>query len=555
MSHRRRVIIVGASAAGLRCACRLARLEPRTEVLVIEARDIFSYAACGLPYTLAGEIDADDALRRTSWGRIRDAQYFADAKGVAIRSGWRAVDVDPRDARLHVAGPGGEQERLAYDDLVIATGAHARQLPAQPDHPRVRALHVFEDVEPLRRGLVRGELEHVAIIGAGLVGCETSEALRVLWGARVTLIETAATPLPAVLDPEMGAGVARRLEAGGVTLRTGAAVTSIVPGSTGVAVTGDGEDVVADAVIVAIGAEPSVELAVRAGAALGPTGAISVDARCATSVPHVWAVGDCAEVRDAISGQPVYAPLGGLANRHGRTLGEILAGRTASCPAVAGAMAVRVFDANVAAVGWTRARAERHGVRARSAWVTAEDTAHYWPEARLIHLALVYEPGTRRVLGVQGFGAGDVAKRIDVATQLVVRGATLDDIAQVEHAYAPPYAPAVDPLALVAWVALNQEEGIEADAPTTAFDGRQVLDLREPAERQSRPGPAPGAPAVAPGALRGAAAEDARGALLVCAHGARAAEAVRLLQSQGISARYLGGGLSFSADAQPEPHQ
>ena len=554
MSPARRVIVVGASAAGLRCACRLARLEPRTEVTVVEARDIFSYAACGLPYTLAGEIDADDALRRTSWGRIRDAQYFADAKGVTVRSGWRAVEIDPRNARLHVTGPGGGQERLAYDDLVIATGAHARRLPGQPEHPRVRALHVFEDVEPIRRGLVRGEFEHVAVIGAGLVGCETAEALRVLWGARVTMIEAAAAPLPAVLDAELGAGVARRLEGGGVAVRTGAAVASLVPGPTGVAVTDSGGDIVADAVIVAIGAEPTVELAARAGIALGPTGAIRVDTRCATSAPHVWAVGDCAEVRDAISGQPVYAPLGGLANRNGRMLGEILAGRPGACPAVAGAVAVRVFDANVAAAGWTRARAERHGVQARTAWVTAEDKAHYWPEAQLIHLALVYEPGTRRVLGVQGIGAGEVAKRIDVATQLIVRGATLDDVAQIEHAYAPPYAPAVDPLALVAWAALNQEEGIEADPPTTAFEGRQVLDLREPAERQSRPVPAPDARPIAPGALRGAAGEEARGALCVCAHGARAAEAVRLLQNQGISARYLGGGLSFSAEALREPH-
>ena len=556
MSQARQVIVIGASAAGLRCACRLARLEPRTTVTVIEARSVFSYAACGLPYALGGEVETDDALRRTSWGRIRDPQYFAEAKGVVVRAGWRAVDIDAVGARLHVTGPAGERECLAYDDLVLATGAHARRLPGQPDHPRVTALHVFEDVEPIRRGLVRGELEHVAIIGAGLVGCETAEALRVLWGARVTLIEAGATPLPAVLDPELGAGVARRLEGGGVGVRAGAVVTSLVPNPTSVVVTDSGGETVADAVIVAVGAAPDVDLAVRAGVRLGPTGAIAVDPRCATNLPHVWAVGDCAEIRDAISGQAAYAPLGGVANRHGRTLGEILAGRPATCPAVAGAMAVRVFDANVAAVGWTCTRAERHGLRARTAWISAEDKAHYWPEARLIHLALVYEPECRRVLGVQAFGAGEVAKRIDVATQLILRGATLDDFAGIEHAYAPPYAPAVDPLAVAAWVALNQEDGIEADSPTTSFDGRRVLDLREPAERQGRPVPASDVTPVTLSALREATAAVAGGSapLLVCAHGTRAAEAVRVLQRQGISARYLGGGLSFSADSQPEPH-
>jgi NADPH-dependent 2,4-dienoyl-CoA reductase/sulfur reductase-like enzyme/rhodanese-related sulfurtransferase len=556
VSQARQVIVVGASAAGLRCACRLARLEPQTTVTVIEARTIFSYAACGLPYALGGEVEADDALRRTSWGRIRDPQYFQETKGVNVRAGWRAVEIDAAGGRLQVTGPAGERESLAYDDLVLATGAHARRLPGQPAHPRVTALHVFEDVEPIRRGLVRGDLEHVAIIGAGLVGCETAEALRVLWGARVTLIEAGATPLPAVLDAELGAGVARRLEGGGVGVRAGAVVRSLVPNPTSVVVTDSGGETVADAVIVAVGAAPDVDLAVRAGVRLGPTGAMAVDARCATNLPHVWAVGDCAEVRDAISGQAAHAPLGGVANRHGRTLGEILAGRPVTCPAVAGAMAVRVFETNVAAVGWTRTRAERHGVRARTAWISAEDKAHYWPEARLIHLALVYEPGSRRVLGVQALGAGDVAKRIDVATQLILRGATLDDFAAIEHAYAPPYAPAVDPLAVVAWVALNQEEGIEAEVPTAPLDGRHVLDLREPAERQSRPVPASDVTPVAPAVLReqpGAAA-GAADPLLVCAHGARAAEAVRVLQRQGISARYLGGGLSFTADSQLEPH-
>jgi rhodanese-related sulfurtransferase len=306
--------------------------------------------------------------------------------------------------------------------------------------------------------------------------------------------------------------------------------------------------VTADVAIVAVGVAPAIDLASAAGVAIGRTGAISVDERLATSVPGIWAAGDCVEVRHAVTGEPVHLPLGSLANRQGRTLANVLAGRADSFPAVTGAVAVKVFDWNVATAGVTRASARARGIAARSVWVTSHDRAHYWPEAKEIVVHLVYEPFTQRVLGVQIAGAGEAAKRADVAAQLIARRGTLAELAQIEHAYAPAYAPAVEPLAVAAWVAEDCEDGVHAAPPVASLHDRSVLDVRNPDEAAAHPVSAPHVVRVPLGELRRRSTENREGEwLVVCERGARAAEAVRLLQGRGEAAEYLGAGLRFRA--------
>jgi NADPH-dependent 2,4-dienoyl-CoA reductase/sulfur reductase-like enzyme/rhodanese-related sulfurtransferase len=544
----RAVLIVGASAAGLRCACRLKRLRPSWQVSVVEASEVFSYAACGLPYVLGGEIGEAAALRATTYGALRDERFFLEEKGVEVLTGWRATRIDADGGKLTV-GREGHERRLSWDELVLATGARARRLAGQPENPRVRTFHRFEDLEPLKQGLAEGKIGNVAIIGAGLVGCELAEAFRGLWGAEVTLLEAAESVLPGVLDPELAACVAAHLQDQGVTVRCGTPVRRIAPDDVAVEVTAGDETASVDAVVVAVGVEPDVQLALTAGVQLGSTGAIGVDERLATNVPHVWAVGDCVEVRDAATGAWCHRPLGSLANRQGRTLANILAGREDRFPRVAGAVAVKAFDFNVAAVGWTASAAARRGLAARSVWITAEDRAHYWPEAALLHLKLVYEAETLRVLGVQAAGRGDTVKRIDVATQVISAGGSIQDLAHLEHAYAPPYAPAVEPLAVAAWVALNQEDGVEADDPLSELHA--VMDVRQPQERQRRPAPATQVTEAAIGSLRSAKRAPESGLVLVCERGTRAAETARLLLGRGGHAHYLGGGLQWRAAAGP----
>lgn len=546
----KRVVIVGASAAGLRCACRLRRLQPGWSITVVEANEVFSYGACGLPYVLSGDIEELGVLRRTPYGADRDEEYFAAVKGVEVLAPWRAVAIDTAARTLRIEGP-DESRELPWDELVLATGAAPRRLPGQPEHPRVHTFHVWDDVKPLKIGLMRGEIDHVAVIGAGLVGCELAEAFHSLWGADVTLIEAAAHPLPEILDPELGAVVARHLGKNGVRVLCGAPVEEISADGDGVSIRAGGNTVEADAVVVAVGVVPRVELAKAAGVALGASRAIKVDDRLATSVPHLWAAGDCVENRHAATGGPAFVPLGSLANRQGRVLANVLAGRDDAFGPVAGATAVKVFDLNIAAVGCTAARLGSDGLGVRSVWISAEDTAHYWPEAKLILLTLVYDPSSQRVLGVQGVSeGGEVAKRIDIAAQLILRGATVHDVAAVEHAYAPPYAPALDPLAVLAMAAQNQIDGVEAVSPLTDLRTLDVLDVRVQEERAERPLQARNLTEIEAGELRGRVGEvGGRDLLIVCAHGTRSAEVVRWLAAREVGARYLGGGVSWRVQA------
>ncbi len=344
----RKVVIVGASAAGLRCAGRLARLKPDWQITVVEKQDIFSYAACGMPYVLSGDIVEADALRRTGDGVLRDAEYFSDVKGVEVLTEWEAVAADSSAKLLRIRS-GGEEKDLDWDELVLATGASAKRLPNQPDHPRIRSFHEFQDVELLHGGLVKGEIGSVIIIGAGLVGCELAEAFGALWGAEVTLVEAKSAPLPELLDVETGGIVEQAFADNDVRFIKGAPVDRIEADDDGVRVTVEGERLTADLAVVAAGVKPAVQLARDAGLAIGPTGAIAVSDRLATSMAHVWAIGDCVEVRHQVTGEPCFFPLGSLANRQGRTLANILSGRDDSFPPIAGAVAVKVFDCNVAA--------------------------------------------------------------------------------------------------------------------------------------------------------------------------------------------------------------
>jgi NADPH-dependent 2,4-dienoyl-CoA reductase/sulfur reductase-like enzyme/rhodanese-related sulfurtransferase len=546
----RRIVIVGASAAGLRCACRVKRLQPGWSVTVVEANEVFSYGACGMPYVLSGDIEELGALRRTPYGAERDVGYFASVKDVVVLAPWRASVIDT-EARTLTITSGGENRVLGWDELVLATGAGPRSLPGQPEHERVRTFHVWDDVKPLKIGLMRGEIDEVAVIGAGLVGCEVAEAFASLWGADVTLVEAAPNPLPEILDPELGAVVARHLEGQDVRVVTNSAVDRFEPDDDGVTVFAGRHELRVDVAVVAVGVRPRTELAAAAGIALGPTGAIRVDERLATSVPHVWAAGDCAEMRHVVTGGPSYTPLGSLANRQGRILGSLLAGREGSFGAIAGAAAVKVFDLNIASVGCTAHRLGADGMGVRSVWISAEDRAHYWPEAKLVLLEMVYDPATRRVLGVQGAGeAGEVAKRIDVAAQLILRRAAIEDFIDVEHAYAPPYSPALDPLTVLACAAQNELDGIEAESPLIDLSSATVLDVRIDEERQQRPVDAGTLIEIEASELRDRIDEIPKGPLVVaCAHGTRSSEVVRSLVNRGVRARYLGGGMSWRVRA------
>ncbi len=546
----RRIVIVGASAAGLRCAARLKRVRPGWHVIVVEQREIFSDAACGLPYILSGDIDDPDDLRRTSWGSIRDTAYFERVKGLQILTAWRATALDPAAHELTIES-GPVVKTLGWDELILATGARPRTLPGIGPSPLIRTFHTRRDMNELKEMLIRGDIRKVAIAGAGAVGCELAEAFRSLWGVDVTLIEAAGYPLPAVVDSEIGALVTNALRRQGVTILCGSPVRSVTSGASGVRIEAGPHTITADMLVVAIGVEPAAELAAAAGIAIGRSGAIAVDERLATSAHHVWAAGDCIEVRHAVTGETVHLPLGSLANRQGRVLANVLAGIPDRHSPAAGAMAVKIFDLNLAATGCSVAQARRCGLKPKVVWLTCEDRAHYWPETHDIQIEVVFDPASRELLGITACGEGNVARYIDVATQLILQRATLDQLARIEHAYTPSCAPALDPLAVAAFVAQNCDEDVEPVSPLTSFDGYAVLDVREPPERSVHPLTGVDVMAIPFDELRERVAElrNDRSWVVVCERGTRSAEAVRWLAQAGLAGHYLGGGMIWRVAA------
>ena len=272
-----RIVVVGASAAGLKAAARARRLLPEAQVTVLDQAREVSVGACGLPYFVSGDIEDSDALRRTAFGVLRDEDYFARYKAVEVRTEHRVERIDVAEHEVVAVGPDGAAHRIGYDALVLATGARPRRLPeAVGSSARVRTFKTLDDARTLRRGLESGEIGSVGIVGGGFIGCELAEAFGGLWGCEVTLCEAAPHVLPGVLDEEMALLVQAHLRERGVALRLGACVEGLTERGAKVELATGGGTVAVDCVVVAVGVEPSTELARAAGLAIGSAGGIVV---------------------------------------------------------------------------------------------------------------------------------------------------------------------------------------------------------------------------------------------------------------------------------------
>jgi NADPH-dependent 2,4-dienoyl-CoA reductase/sulfur reductase-like enzyme/rhodanese-related sulfurtransferase len=557
-SELQRIIVVGASAAGLKAAARARRLLPDAVITVLDERDFISYGACGLPYYLSGDVEDLDALRKTNYGAVRDPEYFAAAKGLDVRTGCRVERLDPAARRIIVRGSqGAEESVLAYDALVIAAGAGPSSLPGVEPGEAVGFFHTPEDVQTLRRGLETGRIGEVVVVGAGFIGCELAGAFSELWGCDVTLLEAAPWVLPRILDADMAALAAGELRRNDVSLHLDAPVARAVTEQSRAMIEAGGRTFRADRAVVAVGVRPRVNLAREAGLRIGKFGGLVVDAQLRTDLPHVYAAGDCIEVIHAVTGRPCYLPLGSLANRQGRVVGDNLAGMPSRFGPVTGSVCLKIFGWNVAATGLTEQQARTEGLTARAAWGSFFDRAHYHPEHKLLFLKLVYEQGSRRLIGLQALGEGDAVKRVDVFSALLQRGGRLEDLLDLEFCYSPPYNVALDPLHGIACVALNREErGLQGLGPASvepggeAPGGRFVMDLRLAEEIGPEEPALPGALNIPIHELRARVAEIPRDRplLCVCAMGTRSAEAVVWLASQGFQdIVYLAGGMNLQS--------
>ncbi|MDY6911905.1 MAG: FAD-dependent oxidoreductase [Chloroflexota bacterium] len=543
-----RIVVIGAAAAGLRAAARARRLLPDASITVIDSGKYISYGACGMPYFVSGDIGNADELRKTSYGVIRDPEFFRAAKGLEVIIETRVERID-RDARKVFCKSiiTGDTSEYLYDKLVLATGASPIMLPGvSTGSKRITTFKELEDSITLRQSLQKGEIEKIGLIGAGPIGCELAEACGAMWGAEVILIDAAPNILPAIMDLEMARAVETYLASEDIEIHTNCPLEGVTESEDGVIIkTGQG-DFEVDHAIFAVGVRPNSHLAADCGLAIGKGGGIIVDEKMTTSDPNIFAAGDCVELKHLITGNPIQLPLGSLANRQGRVIGSNLGGGDERFGPVVGSAAVKIFDMNIAATGLTEKAAAEAGFDVGVSWGSYTHIADYYPDSENLHLKLVYDKSTTRLLGLQGYSKGEVVKRIDVFAALLKHEGKLEDLLDLEFAYAPPYAPALELLNIIGCIARDSLlEGVEALPPNSDISDRLIVDLRREHESTDRPLVEKNILKLPFETFRDTWNQVPKDGpiVCVCTKGIRSCEAVRILNQQGYpDVRYIGGG-------------
>jgi NADPH-dependent 2,4-dienoyl-CoA reductase/sulfur reductase-like enzyme/rhodanese-related sulfurtransferase len=558
-----RTVIVGGVAGGASAAARLRRLDEQHEIVIIERSGYVSFANCGLPYYIGGAIQDRQALLLQTPESLR-ARF-----GLDVRVNTEVTSIEPAERRVTLRDvAAGAQSQLTYDHLVLSPGA-SPIVPAIPGAERALTLRTIEDTdrikhrvdELLRAGdtseeALAGAGPSAVVIGGGFIGLEMAESLRER-GMEVTVVELAPQVM-APLDPEMAAIVATELRRHGVELALGVQVDEIHEESVRLS---DGRELDADLVIMCIGVRPDVALAREAGLELGPRGGIRVDAQMRTSDPRIFAVGDAVDKSDATTGEPTLVPLANSANRQGRLVADVIAGRSIRFGGVLGTAIVKVFDLTVAVTGVNEKRLRASGRNHAAIHTHPGSHAGYYPGAERISLKLLLDPSTGQILGAQGVGGAGTDKRIDVLATAITGGVRADELADLELAYAPPFGSAKDPVNQLGYVAENLMSGTTR---LVAWDevvssGRVIVDVRTPAE--FRRGHLPGALNIPLDELRRRHEEIPRAesgeplpVVVYCQVGQRGHTAARLLTQLDYDVANLDGGwLTWSLASSPTP--
>ena len=443
------VVIIGGVALGSKAACRFKRLEPEANVILIDQDDFVSYGGCGIPFYVSGDVSDIKELRTTSFHMVRDEKFFRDVKGFTVMTGTRAVKVDRENKTVLVEKKDGSQETLPYDKLVFGTGSKPRNLRIEGQElAGISAVASLQDAERIKAQVVAGEVEHAVIVGAGFIGLAMAEALTDMWGIETSVVEFCDQIMPGFASKGLAKMAQHHMEEKEVTFYLDERVEAFEGNEEGAVTTvkTNKRTLEADLVIMAVGITPRSELAKEAGLTIGPMGGILVNERMETSDPDIYAGGDCVEVQSLITGKPGFYPLGSMANRQGRVIGTNLAGGKDTIEGAVGSYVVRLFEASLAGAGLTIDRARKEGFDAISVQMCQLDRAHFYPEKDLMYLELVVEKDTRRVLGIQGVGSsGDaMVGRINSVAGMLKYKPTVQDISNLELAYSPPFASAMD---------------------------------------------------------------------------------------------------------------
>lgn len=442
MQKGMRIVIVGGVAAGMSAATRAKRQMPSAEVVVFEQGEYISYGACGLPYLIGGEVSSVDDLVARTPQQMR-------GEGISVRLRHRVLGVDAAAQMITIRQDSGATTTEPYDRLLLATGVSA----VRPDWAKtdVSGIHVLRDIPDAQAidASLQGA-QRAIIVGGGYIGLELAEAMRSR-GLSVVLLERGDSVAAGILDVEYQGQVRETLERHQVDVRCGVNVEAVTVKNGRVSgVQTSGGLVLGDVLLVAVGVRPNVELAQSAGVKLGKTGAIRVNSQQQTNIEHIYAAGDNTESTHRVTRRKVHVPLGLTANRMGRVAGINMAGGQAQFPGIVGSGIFKTFDLGVARTGLTQHQADELKLDAVSVDVTSTDHAGYYPDAALIAVRLTAERQSGRLLGAQILGHPGSVKRIDVIATLLHSRCKVQDLSEVDLAYAPPFSGVWDVLLVAA---------------------------------------------------------------------------------------------------------
>ena len=442
-----RMVVIGGVAAGMSAAAKARRVNREMEIVAYEKSGYVSYGSCGIPYFIKGDIeDVPDLV-------VRTPEQFARS-GIEVHVHHEVLKVDTEGRTVLVRDlETGQEFGDHYDKLILTTGGRATKPPIPGiDLKHIYTLRVVEDAVAVRSFLRERKPERAVIVGGGYIGLEMAEALSP-YVSDLTVVEMLPQVLPN-MDEEFATMAAEEIQRNGVKLALESPVEAFYGRNGEVrAVIAGGKTYPADLVILSVGVRPNAALARDAGIALGPTGAVAVNDRQETNVPGVYSAGDVAEAYHLVTGKPAYIPLGTTANKQGRVAGENAAGGKATFGGVVGTAVVKVFGLEVARTGLTVREAEKEGFDVATATIKSISRAHYYPGHKPLHVKLVFERGTKRLLGAQMVGQEGAALRIDVLAAALHAHWTVEDVGNLDMAYAPPFAPVWDPILIAANVA------------------------------------------------------------------------------------------------------
>lgn len=543
-----KIVIIGGVAGGMSAATRLRRLMEDAEIIIFEKGPFVSFANCGLPYYVSGEIANRDSLLVQTPESLK-ARFQLD-----VRPLHEVVAIEP-DKKTVTVKHNGVETSETYDRLILSPGA-------KPFVPPIVGLQTATNVHSLRNvpdldkimQQITTDTKQAVVIGAGFIGLEMAENLKKR-GLAVTIVEKAPHVLP-LLDEEMAAFIQNELNREGILVKTNDSAVKFKENGQKI-VLESGEVISSDLTILSVGVQPETTLAKAAGLTLGLRGGIVVNEQYQTSDPDIYAVGDAIVVKQQITDTDALIALASPANRQGRQVADVIAGLNRSNRGSIGTAIVRVFEQTAASTGLSERVAKQADLPVAVVHVSGKDHAGYYPGATDILLKLIFNPETGEIYGAQGIGQKGVDKRVDILATAIKGGLTIFDLPELELTYAPPFGSAKDPVNMLGYAAMNLAEGLSESIQWYQLkeelaEGKKLLDVRN--ESELAQGAFPNATHIPLNELRDRLSEldPSQEWIVSCHSGLRSYVAERILKQHGFHVKNLDGAFALYRTVLPE---